>query len=80
MISGTQLENHTVEEFLTQTLKHGKKGCVFSSHLGRGKVTKIEINHQWPVIQSKSLFLETSFQSVQFSHSVMSDSLQPNGL
>ena len=45
MISGTQLENHTVEEFLTQTLKHGKKGFVFSARLGRGKVTEIEINH-----------------------------------
>ena len=61
MISGKQLENQTVEEFLTQTLKHGKKGFVFSSPLGRGKVTKIEINHQWPRIQSISLFLETSF-------------------
>ena len=32
------------------------------------------------MIQSISLFLETSFQSVQFSRSVMSDSLQPHGL
>ena len=80
MISGTQPENHTVEEFPTQILKHGKKGFVFSAPLVRGKVTEIEINHQWPMIQSISLFLETSFQSVQFSHSVMSDSLQPNGL
>lgn len=45
MISGKQLENQTVEEFLTQTLKHGKKGFVFSARLGRGKVTEIEINH-----------------------------------
>ena len=64
MISGTQLENHTVEEFLTQTLKHGKKGFVFSALLGRGKVTEVEINHPWPMIQSINLFLETSFQSV----------------
>ena len=64
MISGTQLENHTVEEFPTQILKHGKKGFVFSAPLVRGKVTEIEINHQWPMIQSISLFIETSVQSV----------------
>ena len=47
---GTQLENHTVEEFLTQILKNGKKGFVFSAPLGREKVTEIEINHPWPMI------------------------------
>ena len=80
MISGTQPENHTVEEFPTEILKHGKKGFVFSAPLVRGKVTEIEINHQWPVIQSISLFLESSVQSAQFSHSVMSDSLRPHEL